>query len=198
MIVLDVETTGINPWKNAIASIGAVDFLYPKNQFYREVRISDDADIHDGALKVNGFTREELFDVHKPTLEKAIEAFIEWMSVCEEKTIAGLNPAFDRDFLHAAFRHIGIPFPFSHRTVDVHSLCYTHALKRGVPPLMRHGMTALSTDHILQYVGLPPEPRPHHALTGAKMEAETFARLIHGTPLLPEFKQYPLPDYLRA
>ncbi|MBI2645232.1 3'-5' exoribonuclease [Candidatus Uhrbacteria bacterium] len=196
MIVLDVETTGIVPWKNAIASIGAVDFNHPKNQFYREICISESANVQDGALQVNGFTLEELYDIRKPTLQKVMEEFIEWVSVCEEKTIAGLNPAFDRDFLRAAFHASEIPFPFSHRTIDVHSLCYAHALRRGVPPLMKRGITALSTDPILNYVGLPPEPRPHHALTGAQMEAETLARLIHGTSLLEEFRHYPLPDYL--
>lgn len=196
MIVLDIETTGIHPWKNAIASIGAVDFNSSKNQFYQEVCISNDADIQEGALRVNGFTREELIDTKKPMLQKVIEEFIEWVRMCEEKTIAGLNPAFDRDFLRAAFHTCEIPFPFSHRTIDVHSLCYTHALKRGIPPLMKRGITALSTDLILNYVGLPPEPKPHHALMGAKMEAETFSRLIHGSPLFSEFNHHTIPEYL--
>lgn len=198
MIVLDVETTGITPWKHAIASIGAVDFNSPKNQFYREIQVSESANVQDGALRVNGFTREELYDTSKPTLQRVMEEFIEWASACEEKTLAGLNPAFDRDFLRAALHASEIPFPFSHRTIDVHSLCYAHALKRGVPPLMKRGITALSTDPILNYVGLPPEPKPHHALMGAKMEAETFSRLVHGTSLLEEFKHHSLPDYLLA
>ena len=47
------------------------------------------------------------------------------------------------------------------------------------------------------YVGLPPEPKPHHALTGAKVEAEALSRLLFGKILLKEFAHYEIPKYLK-
>jgi len=46
---------------------------------------------------------------------------------------------------------------------------------------------------ILCYVGLPDEPSPHNALTGAVVEAEALSRLLYDKPLLPEFKHLPVP-----
>lgn len=44
--------------------------------------------------------------------------------------------------------------------------------------------------------GLPNEPIPHNALTGAKMEAEAFSRFIYGKSFFKEFENYPVPHYL--
>ena len=41
------------------------------------------------------------------------------------------------------------------------------------------------------------EGKAHNALEDAKLEAECFFRLIYGKNLLPEFKQFPIPDYLK-
>jgi hypothetical protein len=61
---------------------------------------------------------------------------------------------------------------------------------------MEKGLTRLSADTTLKYVGIPPEPKPHHALNGAKYEAEAFSRLIYGKNLLHEFAQFAVPEYL--
>ena len=59
MIIVDVESTGIEPEKHSILSIGALDFDNPENQFYGECRAWDWAHIMDESLVVNGFSREE-------------------------------------------------------------------------------------------------------------------------------------------
>lgn len=72
--------------------------------------------------------------------------------------------------------------------VDVNEL--QEAIKKG------EFTSALSLDKILEYAGLPPEPKPHRAINGAKREAEAFYRMRYGKPLFPEFKKFPLPEYL--
>lgn len=204
MIVVDVETTGLDPQKHSIVSIGAVDFYAPSYQFYTECIIYPGAEISERALEINGFTEEQLYDPTKPNLEQAINEFIEWTEKAVDKTFAGENPAFDRDFLTASFLRYK-PGPegrsewykqFTHRTVDLHSLCYSHLLRSGKVPPSKSGRSDLSTDKILNYVGLPEEPRPHNALTGAKMEAEAFSRIIHRKTLLDEFEKHPIPDHI--
>jgi hypothetical protein len=68
-------------------------------------------------------------------------------------------------------------------------------VKRGItPPLdVQHRRSALNLDAILNYCGIPDEPEPHNALTGALVHAEVAARLLTGKMLLPEFSEYPIP-----
>ena len=196
MIVVDVETTGLNPQKHSIISIGAIDFLKPENQFYEECKIWKGAEIMQEALKINGFSEQEVKNFNKNSLETIIKRFLSWVGDIEDKTFAGENPSFDRDFLKTSAQRYGIDWILGHRTIDLHSLCYSHFLKRGLNPPTKNKRTDLNTDKILKYTGLPEEPKPHNALVGAKMEAEAISRLIYGKLLLKEFNNYNIPDYL--
>ncbi len=198
MIIVDVETTGIDPKKNSIVSIGALDFLNPENQFYQECRIWDGAEIIKEALEINGFSEEEIKDPKKKTLEEAIKNFLEWTIKIEEKVLAGENPSFDRNFLKTSAQRFGIDWMPNYRTIDLHSLCYVHYLRRELKPPMKDGYTDLNADKIFKYTGLSKEPKPHNALIGAKMEAEALSRLIYGKNLLKEFEEYPIPNYLHS
>ena len=197
MIVLDVETTGISPEKNSIISIGAVDFYNPVNQFYEECRVWKGAEVAQQALYINGFTEKQAKYTNKSSLEEAVKKFIQWIEKIDNQTFAGENPSFDRDFLKFSAKKYKIDFKIGYRTIDLHSLCYIHHLKRGLQPPIKDKRTDLKLNKTLEYVGLPKEPNPHNALTGAKMEAEAFSRLIYGKNILPEFEQYKIPNYLK-
>mgnify|MGYP001597431851 FL=1 len=197
MIVIDVETTGVYPEKNSIVSIGAVDFSKPENQFYEECRVWEGADITLGALSINGFTEEQITEPNKMSLEEAVKKFINWTEEIEERTFAGENPNFDKSFLEDSLKRYKMDYRVGHRIIDLHSLSYAHHLKRGLIPPAKNGRTDLNLNKTLVYVGLPSEPKSHNALTGAKMEAEAFSRLIYGKNLLPEFEKYKIPDYLK-
>lgn len=196
MIVLDVETTGIDHNKNSIVSIGAVDFGEPKNQFYEECRIWDGAEIDNKALAINGFSRNKVKNM-KNKLDSALSHFICWSERVSDMILAGENPSFDRDFLRSSYEMYGLHWPFGYRTIDLHSLCYEHKLKRGIQMPLVKGRSYLSLDTILEYVGMPAEPKQHIALNGAKMEAEAFSRFIYGRGLLDEFSEFKIPSYLK-
>jgi len=197
MIIVDVETAGIDAKKSSILSIGAVDFANPENQFYGECKIwNDTTEILDEALAINGFTQEQIRDKNKKKPGELLQDFLVWLETCEEKTMAGENPFFDRTFLKETAEKADIPVVFPYRTIDLHSLCYAHCLRRGISPPVKEKRTDLNLKKIFPYVGLPEEPLPHNALTGAKMEAEAFSRLIHGRSLLLEFEHHLIPDYL--
>lgn len=198
MIVVDVETSGTDPQKHSIVSIGAVEFERSDRTFYRECRIFDGASVEADALAVNGFTHEQVTDAAKPTLEQTVAEFIAWCRGAGERTLAGHNTAFDRDFLQAAADRFNLAWRFGNRVLDLHSFAWMHMRQRGLTPPNRGGRSGLSFDDIAVYVGLPPEPEPHHGLTGAKMEAEACCRLLHGKPLSDEFRQYPLPAHVAS
>ncbi len=196
MIVVDVEASGVDYEKNSIVSVGALELERPDRRLYDECRIWDGAHIEEGALLVNGFTREEITDPGKQTEAELARKFIAWALEADDRTFAGQNVSFDRDSLKAAAARAGhTDWPFAYRTVDTHTLCYMHMVKRGlVPPLdpvKKH--SALNLDAVLVYCGIPEEPEPHNALTGALCHAEVISRLLYDKKLLPEFERYDIP-----
>jgi DNA polymerase III epsilon subunit-like protein len=195
MIALDVETTGVSPRKHGILAIGALDITNPENRFYAECRVWDGAHLSEEAFRINGFSKESATDSSKQTEKEAVEAFIAWAGGVKDWTLVGQNPSFDRDFLIEACDRGDINFPFAHRTVDTHSLAYLHMIKRGITPPFdeKKKHTTLSLDGVLRYCGIPEEPKPHNALTGALCHAEVASRLLYNRPLVKEFAAYPLP-----
>lgn len=196
MIVLDLETTGVNPQKHSIISIGALDFDNPKDEIYIECLPWEGAEIMDEALEVNGFTRERIFSSNK-TLELAMIEFDKWSEIISDHTLAGQNVGvFDWQFLRNSFEIYRMNWSYPHRTIDTHSLTYMHLVKRGVRPPVENNRTAINSSFIQNYVGISEEPKPHNALNGAKVAGEAISRLLYGKGLLPEFAEHPIPEYL--
>ncbi|HET8580989.1 MAG TPA: 3'-5' exonuclease [Candidatus Paceibacterota bacterium] len=195
MLVIDVEASGTNYEKHSIVSLGALSLENPATRFYMECRIWDGAHIMEEALEVNGFTQEEITDPAKPAEGELIAEFMAWSEQFADRTLAGQNVSFDRDFTRAACERASHAWDLAYRTIDTHSLCWMHMVKRGqTPPIdaERH-RSALDLDAILVYCGIPEEPMPHNALTGALCHAEVISRLLYGTKLLPEFYRFDIP-----
>jgi DNA polymerase III epsilon subunit-like protein len=110
--------------------------------------------------------------------------------------LAGSNPSFDRDFIKNALQRNEIEFNLGYHTVDIHTMGYCKHLKSNKTIPVDDAISSLKTSDILEFVGLPREPEPHNALTGAKMVAEAFSRFIYKKNLLDEYKEYEIPDYL--
>jgi DNA polymerase III epsilon subunit-like protein len=195
MIVVDVETTGLDPKTCSIVSIGALDFQEPENRFYGECRIFDGAEVQSQSLLVGGFSRDSIVDPKKPSLEELMKQFLVWTDNIGDRMLAGHNPAFDRDFLEWSARRYHLSWPFAHRTIDLHSLCYYQILRRGIPPPSHNNRSTLNLDAVAEYVGIPRriEGAPHNALTDALITAEALWRLCYDEPHLPEFSKYPVP-----
>ncbi|MEM4134146.1 MAG: 3'-5' exonuclease [Candidatus Micrarchaeia archaeon] len=195
---MDVETTGLDPKKNSIISIGVVDFSNPKRQFYRECRPWEGAIIDEAALNVNGFKKDSLFNPNKPSLKEAISEFFSWFLKSENQTLAGHNfGSFDSKFIQAAIEIYDLSFRIQSRSVDLHYICYADHLRKGIPLPLNKNRTNINSDYAFKYVGLPEEPHPHIAITGAKFIAESFSRLIYGKILLDEFRKYKIPSHLK-
>lgn len=193
MIAIDVEASGTEYEKHSIVSVGAVDFADPTRQFYDECRIWDGAHIMEEALAVNGFTEDEITDPQKKSEAELVRTLLAWIYETDDRTLAGQNVSFDRDFIKAAARRAEVDFDLAYRTIDTHTLCYMHMVKRSLNiPCAKHH-SALDLDAILRYCGIPEEPLPHNALTGAASHAEVVSRLLYDKKLLPEFERYGMP-----
>lgn len=188
--------TGLEPTLHSIVSVGAIDLLHPERQLYEECHAWDGAKIEPDALAVNGFTREQVADPAKQTEGELVHKFIAFAEGMDDTTLAGQNVFTDLYFLQAAAKRAGhTAWPFAHRIIDIHTLCWEHMIKRGLtPPLdaeKRH--SKLNLEAVARYCGMPEEPKPHNALTGAKYSAEVISRLLYDKKLLPEFEQYEIP-----
>ncbi|HVV39165.1 MAG TPA: 3'-5' exonuclease [Candidatus Paceibacterota bacterium] len=197
MLAVDVESSGVEAHVHSILSVGAVDLGNPSRPFfYEECRIWDGAKMEEEAFAVNGSSVEQATDPKKQTEAELVHKFIAWATQAEDRTFAGQNVSFDRDFLkYAAGRAGHTDWPFAHRTIDTHTLCWMHMVKRGLTPPLdpEKKRSALDLDAILVYCGIPEEPTPHNALTGAKSHAEVISRLLYDKKLLPDFEQYEIP-----
>lgn len=195
MVIIDIETSSANPYKGSILSIWAVELENPENTFYSEARIEDDAEIQSRALEVNGFTMEQITDPRKQRLNEVLIAFIAWYERIWDRTIAGHNVGyFDLRFIEVACTRYGLgTFGLTngnYRTVDMHTLGYNEYLRRGLAVPMKESLSNLSMDSVLGLVWLKPEPKPHNALTGAKLEAEAISRILFGKRLFSELEDY--------
>lgn len=195
MLILDIEASGLNREKHSIVSLGALDLENPSNRFYAECRVWEGAHIDDDALEVNGFTKEEILDPNKMTEAELIRNFMDWSKDIHNRTMGGQNVSFDRDMTREAAKRAHLDWNFAHRTIDSHTLAWMHMIKRGLtPPLDEvHHRSALDLDAVLVYCGIPEEPTPHNALTGALCHAEVISRLLYNKKLLPEFEHLEIP-----
>ncbi len=197
-IVLDIETSGLDPIRNGLLSIGAVDYQ-TGDEFYVECHAWRDTtstyEIDDYALKVNGFTSLQALDRDKPSQTEAYARFYDWAKG-RVPLIGGQQVgSFDIPFLKAIHKraqslfaarcpHEGTPavdwlddeprevspWLWGHRSIDLHSVAFA-----------RYG-ESLSLDGILRACGLDPEPKPHNALTGARLERDALKILFGGAP----------------
>ena len=194
MIVLDVESSGVDWNANSILSLGAIDLENPTNQFYDECRVWDGAKIAQEALDINGFTEEEALSTDRKTEAELITAFVAWaMDKPQNRTLCAQNVSFDYEFVRSACRRAGIDFPFAKRTIDIHTLAWGHMSARGVtPPVAKHH-SALASRDVLAYCGLPEEAQPHNALSGALWHAEVISRIAYNKKTVPDFEMYDIP-----
>lgn len=198
MIIVDIETSGLDPLTHGLLSIGAVDFADPKVTFYGECRLRDGEHTDDGALEINGFTKEEARDKTKQSTRELLKDFNRWLECRNIKVIGGLHiAAFDVPFLLEKASQCGVGLKLHKRSIDLHSLAYAKLLelKKVIP--LTDGWSVMDTDYIYPFCGLPKEPQPHQALSGAKWEAESMSRIIYGKGLLQAFKRFPVPEYLK-
>ena len=198
LIVVDLEFSGLNPEKHSILSIGAVDFSNPERKFYRECRLRAGSTYEPRALKVNGFTVEQITNKKKDSPKRILVDFCKWAGEAEDHTLGGHSQNLDLIYLADGIKRYGIKFSFGHRGVDTHGVTYAHILSRGINPPVRNGKTDVNSDYVFRYVGIGKEPHPHNALTGAEMVAEALSRLIYGKPLLDAFKDKEVPKHLKS
>ena len=159
-IVLDTETTGINPKQgNRIIEIGCVELFnrtLTGNNFHRY--INPERDSEEGALAVHGLTTEFLSD--KPRFHEIVEDLREYIRDAE---VIIHNAPFDLGFLNHEFSLLKLPSFDEHIGGVIDTLVQAKEMRPG----KRNSLDALC-DHF----GIS---NAHRKLHGALLDAELLA-----------------------
>ncbi len=193
MIVLDIESSGIDTGKSGIWQIGAID-LETGKEFLEEARIDDEDVVAEEALKVIGKTEEELRDKNKQTQKQLILNFLEWIKDFKERVIAGQNIGWDITFMQNKCLKYNIADKLGkiigHKAIDLQTVANLAYKNKYGKFKTDNGRSAMSLSSVLEFCGLKDERRriekgeivkdgaPHNALEDAKLEAECFRRLL--------------------
>lgn len=159
-IVLDTETTGINPKQgNRVIEIGCVELvnrMLTGNNFH--VYINPERESEEGALAVHGLTTEFLST--KPKFAEIADEFRQYIQGAE---LIIHNAPFDMGFLNHEFNLAKLPAFDSH----IHGVIDTLVQAKEMRPGKRNSLDALC-DHF----GIS---NAHRKLHGALLDAELLA-----------------------
>jgi DNA polymerase-3 subunit epsilon len=160
-IVLDTETTGLNPRSgDRIIEIGCVELVNRRltgNNFHRYV--NPERDSEEGALAVHGLTREFLSD--KPKFAEIVNELRDYLGGDAEVIIH--NAPFDIGFLDVEFGRMNVPRFADHvsRVID------TLVQAKEMHPGKRNSLDALCDRYGVS--------NAHRTLHGALLDAELLA-----------------------
>lgn len=180
LVALDLETTGLDPKRHGIVSIGTVPFSLdrarPADGYYRVVRPRREIDEH--SITIHRITHEEVEDA--PDLEDIVDELLEALA---GRVAVVHYHAIERRFLYQALLRRfgeGVLFPLID-TLDIEKQVRG---RRSLNPLTWFGRRRVSVrlaDTRRRYN--LPEYAAHHALTDALATAELFQAQVayHGS-----------------
>jgi DNA polymerase-3 subunit epsilon len=168
-VVLDTETTGLDPRRDRLITIGAVAVLGGEivldDSFEAMMKIA----YNSSSVTVHGITREEAREaLDEP---EAVEAFLDYLG---DGVIVGHHISHDVAMLNVACeRHFG--FNLRNRFLDTMDL--TLHLQQSGAFLNRSPVEGFSLDALCEFFDVPPRDR-HTAGGDAFMTALIFLRLL--------------------
>ena len=197
MIVLDIETSGVNSGENGIWQIGAFDIENPNNCFLEEARIDESDSIQEEALLVTGKSREELLDKNKQSQKDLLVKFFGWCKNVNIKNCLCQNPQFDLGFVTLKARKYGLELPFHHRAFDLHSMAQMKYYLIKKEFLFKENHSDMGLKNILEFCGILDPRGAHNALEDCRLTGECFSRIIYKKNIFPEYSKFPIPEYLK-
>ena len=159
ILVLDTETTGLDPVADSIIDIAAI-LLDPETLAERKVfrsAVRPTSPINEGARRVHGLTAEALATA--PSVEEVVRSLAG--STPASAILCGHNVAFDVGFLQHAFRRSAIEWPFDYHYLDTWTIAFFVLGARAVKA------PGYSLSNLCSLFGIPREAK-HSALEDAR------------------------------
>jgi DNA polymerase III subunit epsilon len=198
MIIVDIETSGLDFERSGIWQIGALELENPDNYFLEEGRIDDEDFVNPESLKIIGKSEEELRDRDKRSQKDLLNYFFQWcIKIQEHKNCVCQNPQFDWSFLNIKAKKYKLDFPFHHRSYDLHSIVQLRYFQLKKRFLIKQDMSDMGLSKILIFVGMKDNRKEHNALEDARLTAECFSRIVFGKNLISMYNKFTIPPYLK-
>jgi DNA polymerase III epsilon subunit-like protein len=170
IFIIDIETTGLDPQKNEILEIGAVN-VSTQETFEVKVRPLHIKDADTEALAINGYNEPEWEDSF--LLPHALALLSQFVGGGFPRMMS-YGVSFDRAFLEKAYKDCNLPYPFHYQHLDLFTLAWFK-----LPQSER-----FSLRETCSRLGIEPEPAIHRALAGAQCAYQVFTKLVIPTPPL--------------
>lgn len=175
-LVVDLETSGLDPARHEIVEIGAVllDEICLEMIGEYEAKVAPSPmftlNAQAEALVVNGYD-DEVWKAEGISLRSALTGLSAFGDLA---TFAAWNVAFDWSFLAHALSTERVSLGLG----DYHKLCvYSMARQE-----LRGEVDHLTLSEVVEYYGGEPEDRPHRALNGARSAALVLRHLVTEAP----------------
>ena len=164
-IVLDTETTGLDPYQgHRLVEVGCVELFnrFPTGQTFHR-HINPERDVPAEAFAVHGLSAEFLRD--KPSFAEIAEEFLGFIG---DAPLVIHNASFDHGFLNAELERCGAPLIVRERLVD--TLMLARRKHPGQPNRL---------DDLCARYGIDNSSRAKHtALLDARLLAEVYIELM--------------------
>ena len=185
-VIIDVEGSGGSargdPYgTGSMVSLGAVDFN-TRYEFYEECRVMEGRGYDEQALKVNGFTKEEIYDKNK---QSALDLLLKLETFCRSHG-SGLLCAwgnYDLKMMLAAYDYYGREWGLPGMYLNLKSISKS---------MLGQKRSGLSNTAIK--LGMPPEQRPHTGIRGARLAVENLSVMLFKRHYYKEYEEYRILD----
>lgn len=169
-VVLDSETTGLDPRKDRLITIGAIAVINGEILLEDSYEALLKVDYNTSAITVHGVTREESREgLEEP---EALEQFLDYL---KDGVIVGHHIGHDVDTFNAGYeRHWG--FKLSNLSLDTMALALV--LEQDGAFAQYENFRNFSLDALCERFGVIPHDR-HTAPGDAFMTAQVFLRLLN-------------------
>lgn len=162
-VVFDCETTGLNPKKDRILSIGAVPIKGQRIKIKESLEIYVEQTYFDPkSASIHGITQEN--DLLKQTEQEAVKSFL---NLIKNHTLVGHHVNFDVAMINQALKRMNLP-KLKNKTLDTNEL---YLKKRGIPLEQRY-----SLDELCEAFHIPKKDR-HTATGDAFLTAQIMLKL---------------------
>lgn len=163
LVVLDLETSGLDVRKDWVIAIGAVAICGDT------IRLSDSFELIVQPLRVSGKENILIHQIGAEAQMKGVEPALacqRFLDYLGKSPILAFKAGFDREFLMRAVKS-SLGKRFDHAWLDLAELA----------PAVFPKATARSLDEWLRYCGVTAEQERHHACLDALVSAQLFLNL---------------------
>ncbi len=166
-IILDTETTGLDPREDRIIELGAVELVnrFPTGRSFHHYIDPEGRSVDPEAYAVHGIGMSDLDG--KPVFQQIADEFLAFI---EGASLVAHNAGFDVAFINAELARIGAQAVAASRVVD------TLAIAR-----RKHPLGPNSLDALCRRYGIDNSHRTRHgALLDSELLSEVYLELIGG------------------